>query len=231
MEKNKIIWVIFSVAFLALVVVLGIILLLPKDEALASSVSGSGSEATSSFDPIQWVRTSQEPPGLQPKEKPAEPEEFVVVLGESVPEETPSIVVETPVTPPAKLQPEPVKPAESLKREPVVTAPPETPVKVQIPQTQPKPSVKTVSSTEYWIQAGSFTSKTRAEQVKDTLSAKGVVSRIVSRELEGELYFRVRIGPYQNKQEAEKFLTWIKEIQNFEGSYISEVKVDRLVQN
>jgi hypothetical protein len=30
------------------------------------------------------------------------------------------------------------------------------------------------------------------------------------------------VGPYDNEQEAEKFLGWVKEIEGFESSYISE---------
>ena len=38
-----------------------------------------------------------------------------------------------------------------------------------------------------------------------------------------ESYFRVRIGPYTNKGEAEKFLSTVKQIQGLESSYISMV--------
>ena len=44
-----------------------------------------------------------------------------------------------------------------------------------------------------------------------------------------ETYFRVRIGPYTNKQEAEKFLAIVRRIQGLEASYISLVPGTRSV--
>ena len=219
MEKHKTIWIIFSVAFLALVVVLGVLLFLPRENSSLAEASGPVRDAEGSFDPIQWVRTSQEPPGLVKRDEEAPPEEFIVVLGEAVPERTPVVVVEQPAArdlPPVRT---PVQPKAS---EPAKTVPVQEPA---------KPALKTVKGTEYWIQTGSFTSKTRAEQVRESLSSKGVVSRIVSKDVDGSNFFRVRVGPYQNKEEAEKFLGWIKGIENFENSYISQVYVEKQVES
>ena len=38
-----------------------------------------------------------------------------------------------------------------------------------------------------------------------------------------DTYFRVRVGPYGNKGEAEKFLSTVRQIQGLESSYISMV--------
>ncbi|MCF7949590.1 MAG: SPOR domain-containing protein, partial [Spirochaetia bacterium] len=43
------------------------------------------------------------------------------------------------------------------------------------------------------------------------------------------LYYRVRIGPYQEKEEALKFLTWVKEKEQFSSSYISQVYRNKTV--
>ena len=63
--------------------------------------------------------------------------------------------------------------------------------------------------------------------MQEKLSGKGIPSRITSKEVDGTNYFRVRIGPYDNENEAEKFLAWIHEVQGFENSYISQVFVSR----
>jgi cell division protein FtsN len=83
--------------------------------------------------------------------------------------------------------------------------------------------------TQYWIQAGSFASRSRAEQTQTALSDKGINARLTSVDVSGTTFFRVRIGPYDAKPEAEKFLDWIKEIDTFGSSYISEVYTTRTV--
>ena len=38
------------------------------------------------------------------------------------------------------------------------------------------------------------------------------------------MFFRVRIGPYASRVEAEKFLAWVQRVDGLDGSYISEVR-------
>ena len=42
-------------------------------------------------------------------------------------------------------------------------------------------------------------------------------------------YYRIRMGPYASKAEAEKFLGWVKVIDSYEKSYISQVYVQKTV--
>jgi DedD protein len=72
----------------------------------------------------------------------------------------------------------------------------------------------------YWIQTGSFSAKTRAEGVKETLAARGVASIIENRAINGRTYFRVRVGPYATKNEADYWLSLVKSIEGFEDSQI-----------
>ncbi len=108
-------------------------------------------------------------------------------------------------------------------------------VKPQPRQPAPEPertaaaAPKSVRVREYWIQAGSYTSKTRAENVKVELAGKGIASRITSKEVDSDTFYRVRIGPYANVGEAEKFLGWLKGVQGFESSYVSQVYTTRRV--
>jgi cell division septation protein DedD len=91
------------------------------------------------------------------------------------------------------------------------------------------PRPKAVSVTEYWIQAGSFSSAARADEVSRRLEEKGLAPRTTTRDLNGKTHFRVRVGPYANRAEAEKFLGWIRELKGFETSYISMVASRRLM--
>jgi cell division protein FtsN len=61
------------------------------------------------------------------------------------------------------------------------------------------------------------------------LAAKGLAGRVFSYAKANDTYFRVRIGPYTNKQEAEKFLSIVQKLQGLEASYISFVPGTRSV--
>jgi DedD protein len=77
----------------------------------------------------------------------------------------------------------------------------------------------------YWVQTGSFSTIARAEAVKDTLSAKGITSLVENREVQGKTWFRVRVGPYTSKNEADYWLALIKSIQGFEESLVFKTPV------
>lgn len=252
MEQQKVLWIIFSVALFVLIVVgVGFIWFFPQDGGLAQAASvegkgkseGEGKTSEKEFDPIEWVKTSGEYPELTPSEDEEEKEEgedFVIVYGEdeeskgdgSTPsaegaqgkeggklpeyEGTEEKDAGKADTPAAKTGEE----GKPSTPKPTVHKKPSTAVAEKTPP-------KEVTVKEYWIQAGSYKSKTRAVNVKEELAARGVESRLTSREIDGTTYFRVRIGPYEAEGEAEKFLAWIKEVQGFESSYVSMVYAKR----
>lgn len=63
-------------------------------------------------------------------------------------------------------------------------------------------------SDKYWIQAASFTSKKNAEELKAELSAEKINSEIFTfTDANSVIYYRVRVGPYSTKSEAEYWQT------------------------
>jgi DedD protein len=82
------------------------------------------------------------------------------------------------------------------------------------------PAQPSKGRTNFWVQAGSFSSQTRAEGVKETLAAKGISSIIENRNVDGKTFYRVRVGPYASNTEATYWLTLIKQINGFEDSQI-----------
>lgn len=78
-------------------------------------------------------------------------------------------------------------------------------------------------TTSYWIQVGSYSKKQTAEDANNILKAEGITGIISTREVGSDMYYRLRIGPYENRAEAGKFLEWIRELGQFAQSYISEV--------
>jgi DedD protein len=77
-----------------------------------------------------------------------------------------------------------------------------------------------VNRDNFWVQTGSFSTKTRAEGAKDMLIAKGITPIIENRDVDGKTFFRVRVGPYTSKNEADYWLSLIKSINGFEDSQV-----------
>lgn len=239
MEQKKILWIIFSVFLLVVVVVgAGLIWFFPSGNRRAEKnvAVKSGQSAQDTLDPVEWVRKNQEYPGITPADNQGKDsgEDFIIVYGDNDPSKTgeqpqpgtvtgiPSESLPTPQKTEAEIKPAPAaaKPAV-IQQKPAAEKP-----KATIPTVKPK----SIRVEEYWIQTGSYTSKTRAEEVKAVLQEKGVVSKITSKLVDEKNYYRVRIGPYTSKPEAEKFLDWIKALRGFDGSYISLVYTTKEVR-
>jgi cell division septation protein DedD len=88
-------------------------------------------------------------------------------------------------------------------------------------------AAKKITVTDYWIQTGSFSSKLNAEKARDTLTARYLKAEIFTKEVSGATNYRVRVGPYKTKTEADYWLGTVKEISEFSGSYVSEVKTKK----
>ena len=87
-------------------------------------------------------------------------------------------------------------------------------------------STKTEAPTpKYWIQAGSYSSKKNAEEARNALSAEKIASEIFTyTDANGTLFYRVRIGPYTTKSEAEYWQSRVALIEKFSGAktYITD---------
>jgi Uncharacterized protein conserved in bacteria len=83
---------------------------------------------------------------------------------------------------------------------------------------------KPVSDTGFWIQTGSFSNKTNAEKARETLGARYLTAEIFTKDSAGKTAYRVRVGPYKTRAEADYWLGTVKEIPGFSNSFVSEVK-------
>jgi DedD protein len=79
----------------------------------------------------------------------------------------------------------------------------------------------------FWVQTGSFSTIARAEAAKDTLASKSITAIIENRNVEGKTFFRVRVGPYTSKNEADYWRELIKEFNGFEESLVLQSPVAR----
>ena len=80
---------------------------------------------------------------------------------------------------------------------------------------------------EYWIQTGSFSSKLNAESARKMLTERYLNAEIFTKEIDGAQTYRVRVGPYSDKEEADYWLGTITETPEFSGSYVSRVTAQR----
>lgn len=124
-------------------------------------------------------------------------------------------ITNTPAPP--KVQAEKPKVKEPAK--PVVSQ--KQPAAAYADKTADTVKTETIS---YWIQLASLTDKLKAEKAREDLNEKMISPEIFTKEIDGKIYYRLRIGPYKTKQEADYWLAKVKEMNGFEKSYISEIK-------
>jgi len=251
MEGKKVLWVLFSVT-LVLVVVLaaGLFLLRPKT-AKPAEAGAQAPPSVLGYDAYEYVRGTSETPGLAPP--PAKPpEQVTIVVGEQPGQAPPPAAAEPLPAPPAAPAPAPAAaprveaapaPAPKAEAKPAVAAagkPAATPAAKPAAAPAAKPAAKPAAAPaarpaprhiqvkEYWIQTGSYSSASRAEEVVRALAEKGLAATTSTRQLNGQTRFRVRVGPYASRAEADKFLAWIQAVKGFESSYISQVSAQRV---
>ncbi|TVR34948.1 MAG: SPOR domain-containing protein [Spirochaetaceae bacterium] len=227
MEQQKVLIVIVSVAlFVAAVIGIGLIFFYPRTEVSPDAplriVQEPGAESRQQFDPIEYLRRPEaEAPDFAPRD-PEDDEDFIIVFDDEDPPapRAPAEPRPEPAPEPAPREPEPRAPEPAL-REPAPRAPAEPPAEPK-PAPPRQPETRQVRVTEYWIQVIASPSRDRVEQARTALEERGLRGRITTRTVNDTVFYRLRVGGYSDKAEAEKFLGWIREIDGFDQSYISE---------
>ena len=161
---------------------------------------GEGTEAAAR-PPVAENASQETDPLFDPVDWAREDEEFPPLV-EETPEE--GIVVE-------------MVPAEEI------TVPETAPAVVaEDPAPAAEPVLVSRQKTVWWIQVGAFASAAKADDVRRDLEGRGIGSTVSTRELEGTLYYRVRLGAFTTEQEAEAFLTRVARIPGYDSSKIFE---------
>lgn len=121
----------------------------------------------------------------------------------------------------------------SKPEEPIKTAPEASPSKKEVPITVEKPKsnepAKNIENpapvkTIFWIQIGSYSDEKLANNTLERLKVEGFEAQKFKFNSGEKVLNRVRMGPYETKAEANKFLKWIQEGNDFQESYIVESK-------
>jgi DedD protein len=205
----------------------------PSVPPAGEPASAQGTAPGTPVDPAELLRNPDAVPGLSsvPEGVPLQQNNFYIngsperaSSGEAGETGAPQTVITVAPRTAAGVPDEP--PAGRAVSRPSVPASRPTPAPAARPA-QAKPAAPTVKTPEpvrvydnYWVQAGSFSVKARAEVVKETLASKGIGSIIENREIDGKTFFRVRVGPYTSQEEADYWLPLIKSINGFENSQI-----------
>jgi cell division protein FtsN len=227
MEKQKVFWVVLSVSVFVVIVLVAGVMLLRQQPAGAprATVSPMTSSDTQVY---EYQRTApQSPTGTGPQAgapqagtpQPGDQQTMHFFIGEGGTQ-----------TPPAPgTTPQPAGSAPAAGTAPLAAAPGPVIHPQTMPRVKPgtaKPSVQARAprkTPDYWIQTGSYKSQSKAEEMVTLLEGKGLGSRVFSFASNGDTFYRVRVGPYSNKGEADKFLALVKQVQGLESSYISMV--------
>jgi len=142
----------------------------------------------------------------------------------AVPDAVVSPVRQTPKVKPVAEAPKEVKPQQvTAAAKPAVEKHVETRLPAAKPAEKPK-TAKTYDSSRYWIQTGAFSTITYAEGAKDYLEARGIKSVIEDPVINGKTWYRVRVGPYTTRDEANYWLALVKSIDGFAASQVWEAR-------
>ena len=139
---------------------------------------------------------------------------------ETVTEPKATAVAKAPETTPVNTV-KTVQKAETKTVKTTKTAPAATTATATV-KTEPK-------KTQYWVQVAAYSNKKGAEGARSILDENKIPSDIFTyRDNKDKLYYRVRVGPYTTKSEAEYWRTKIikiSEIDNANDSYITSTTI------
>ncbi|MFP4113619.1 MAG: SPOR domain-containing protein [Spirochaetota bacterium] len=86
-------------------------------------------------------------------------------------------------------------------------------------RSEPAPGAR-LADRAYWVQVISSPNRDTIEQSQLTLREHQLGSRILTKEIGDTIYFRLRLGPFAEREEAEKFLGWVTEIRGFADAMV-----------
>jgi cell division protein FtsN len=216
MNKQRLLWVILSITLLVIIILAGGLWLMRESKTVP--VSEVAKEPPTKFDAFEYINGNVPVTGLQKEgtTKTDGSDKSIVKQDISIGEKQDSTF--------ESYLKKGKTSSDITKKQPStsVTQPNKnTGMTTTKTQTKTTPKSANQPAVFYWIQTGSYKSKSKAENCNAVLIENGLSGRILTRTIHNETYFRVRIGPYANMKEAEKFLTWIKKIDGLEESYIS----------
>lgn len=183
------------------------------DDGTEKTAEEAAAEAFDALTPLTPQTETDKPKIVVSQEEPS--------LVETTPVETAQTDysrIEIPETAQPSVQPKPK--AETPAPKPVVQSQPQTtPKPVQTPTAAPQPKKM---SPRFYIQAGSFSTLANAERAQQMLADNDIRSIIETRNIGGKTWYRVLVGAYASKDEANRFKPTVQAVKGFEEAMIRE---------
>ena len=120
---------------------------------------------------------------------------------------TPAPQASAPVAPAAPAQAKAADPLGDFARartEPTSPTAPTNPLANPAPAAAAPPAASGGDPFQYFVQAGAYRSADEAEQQRAKLSLMGLQPKLSERDQAGRLVYRVRLGPFDKREEADK---------------------------
>ena len=120
--------------------------------------------------------------------------------------------------------------AESTQPSKIIAQAEKTPAqkKQTVQKTPEKLAIaKQAEQTQYWVQVTSLTSRKSADTAREVLDENKITADVFTyTDAKGQLFYRVRVGPYTTKSEAEYWQAKIARIDTFKNtsSYVASTK-------
>ncbi len=159
--------------------------------------------AADDFDPISWARDGAEYPPLQVAED---------TQGDFVADYTGNGVIPDD---------EPTEPV--VTKQPAAISPPSQPI------AEPAPTFREVRENAYWVQVIASRNVSTAENIRDNLAKRGLPAHLMTQETGAEIVYRVRLGAFDTKDEAENYAGTMQKINGFADSYVTIAPVTRRI--
>jgi len=237
-ERKKLLWISISACvFVLLMLAVGFALLSPKKGGAQAPAAIANGAPPKAQDPQDFLSAPPLAPAPAPAlEQPRNQDgNVIVVYGDKpkLPEgEQPTSAAPSAIAPAAA----PAAPAAAgAPASPGTSNAPAAPGKAASPaaptalakaqSTAKKPSAMSASprTDEFWIQAASFTSRGRADDLKQALADRGIAALISVKGISSKSWYRVRVGPYSAKAEADGWLGRLKDLPGCAEAYVSKL--------
>jgi cell division septation protein DedD len=238
-ERKKLLWISISACvFVLLVLAVGFALLSPKKGGAQAPAAIANGAPPKAQDPQDFL--SAPPPAPAPAlEQPRNQDGGVIVVYGDKPKlpegEQPASALPS-ATAPAPAAAAPAAPAaagtaagaatsnaSSVPGKAASPAAPTVPAKAQSAAKAPAAKSASPRTDEFWIQAASFTSRGKADDLKQVLADRGIAALISVKGISSKSWYRVRVGPYLAKAEADGWLGRLKDLPGCAEAYVSKL--------
>jgi len=236
MEKKKLLLVAVSVGVVLLIILIIPLLVISPRKDFGTSLTEQnavieppnlthGWESVRETDPVDAGTVELAAvPAIPSNPQPAVEPSNVTTL--SIPAPRSAAVPDVVVSPARQTsRARPVQTAEAPKevKQPAAEKPAAVkPAAVKPAAAKPAAAAKTYDNSNFWIQTGAFSTIKHAEGAKDYLAERGIKSIIEDPVINGKTWYRVRVGPYTTRDEANYWLALVKSIDGFSASQVWE---------